>query len=155
MNKVFAAIAFVLAGNATAGTIDTITCAQYGYTSDPDNFADIPVAAKQSVFKVTGLTVSLEGKTYKVIDPEMVGLEGLAVVYKDSKNNQLLYLYMNDDGEKEIGVSNIPEDSDTFFGDKSVYKQCTLTEDKGDGSTESILRTAGGRISDTLPVYSF
>lgn len=155
MNKMFAAIAFVLAGNAVAGTTDTITCAQYGYTSNPDDFANIPVAAKQSVFKVTGLSVSLDEKVYDVIDPEMVGLEGLAVVYKDSKNNQLLYLYMNDDGEKEIGVSNIPEDSDTFFGDKGVYKQCTLTGDKEDASTKSVLRTAGGRVSDTLPVYSF
>lgn len=155
MNKMFAVIAFVLAGNAVAGTTDTITCEQYGYTNNPDNFFDIPVEAKQSVFKVDAYSVTYGGATYNVIDPDMVGLEGVAVVYKDSKNNQLLYLYTNELGGKEVGVSNIPEDSDTFFGDKSVYKQCTLTEDKEDGSTESVLRTADRRVTNTLPVYSF
>lgn len=155
MNKMFAAVALIFAGNAFAGTTDTITCEQYGYTNNPDNFQDIVVHAQRTVFKVDAYNVTLGNTNYRVIDPDMVGLSGLAVVYKDDKNNQLLYLYMNELGEKEVGISNIEDDSDTFFGDKGVYKQCTLTEEKEDASTESILRTANRGIGYTSQVYSF
>lgn len=155
MNKLFSAVLVMWAGSVSAGTTTTITCEQYGHTNDPEAFFDMPTYPSKATFKVDGTKVVLGETTFSIIDPDMVGLKGLAVVYKDAKNNQLLYLYTNESGEKEVGVSVIEDASDTFFGDKGVYKQCTLSGGNSDASTKSVLRTATRGTGYTPTVYRF
>lgn len=157
MKKVIAVLALAMGVSSVvlADGIDTITCKFSGYTNNPDNFFDMQVGNKLTVFQVTATTVTLDGEEFQVIDPDSVGLANIAVVYKNNKNNRLLYLYKNELGEKEVGISNIEDDSDTFFGDKSVYKGCALTEENNNAVTQQVSGIKARGVHAPQQIYSF
>lgn len=133
---------------------ETLVCERYGHTDNPDDFHNIKLENKRSVFSLTSNKVTLDGVKYFLVNPSWVGLEGVALTYHSDNFNKVLYLYVTDKGDREVGISSIEPDSDTVFRDKTVFQGCDFKEEVADGSSEQILRTNGRGIQSTLPVYT-
>lgn len=132
---------------------DTLVCERYGFTKEAEEFHRIKASKKQSVFKIAAAYVMYDGVKYETVNPGWVGLDGMAITYHTDKNNKLLYLYMTDAGEREVGISSIEPDSDTIFRDKAVFKDCQFKEGKVNDSSSPVLRTNARGTKASLPVY--
>jgi hypothetical protein len=153
MFKPFLLLLSVVSFQALAGTME---CTQYGYTDKGEEFHNIPLKGRVSAFNFTGQEVSVGEDVYTLADPGMVGLEGLAVTYFQKDNSKVLYLYTNDKGDKEIGISHLKEDSDDMFKDKSLFAGCSFKEPSGGGTvgaSKASLVIETRRVSHTLPVF--
>lgn len=151
------ALGFLVWGvNADASEkIQTLVCEQYGHTDNPDDFHNIITMPKVTTFIVDGADVTFDNKRFVSVDPETVGLEGLAVTYILDKEEQLLYLYTNEQGEREVGVSHLEENSDSIFQDKSVYTSCKFRTDVKQYVVGNVLRVNLGGSNDHRPTYTF
>lgn len=150
---VVGAVAADEAPDAAFAQGDTLVCEQYGFAGDAEKFHKIKANKKQSVFKITAASVIYEGVQYDSVNPGWVGLDGMALTYHSEKNNKLLYLYVTDKGEREVGLSSIELDSDTIFQDKAVFQGCQFKQGMVDASSSQVLRTNARGTQFTLPVY--
>lgn len=111
-----------LADDAPNGLI----CGEYAYVGNaeqPDHLVMQPVS---NAFLLTGSGVIHGSRSYMAVNPKAVGLEeGVAKTYYDALHNKVLYIYQQDNGLVNIGVSSLVKSTDTGFKDKSVYTQCT------------------------------
>lgn len=154
MLKIIALSFALVCGTAVAD--DTVMiCNKEGYTSDAAEFHEIRVDSKRTVFNITPSEVVLDGVKYVTASPEQVGLEGLAVTYYTDNFNKVLYLYVNENGDREIGISAIEPDSDTVFRDKTVFKDCGFEGAVVNGPTAQVLRTNSRAIAHTGAIYVF
>ena len=147
---------FSAAGVGVAAPINppaVVICESYGYTSDVTKFHSIKTDKQVTEFVVSSDFVTANGVFYSQVRPSWVGLDGLAATYHDRKSNKLLYLYVTDRGEREVGVSAIEPDSDTIFRDKAVYKDCRFKEGVSSDSTNQVLRTSKRGVQSSLPVF--
>lgn len=113
----------VWAGAARAAD-QVLVCQNYGHTDKAEDFHSIKTLPLISRFKIEGTNVSFGTSTFKSVDPSMVGLEGLAITYFLDNEEKVLYLYTNDQGDREVGISRVEKDTDSVFGDKSVFTDC-------------------------------
>lgn len=131
MKKVIAALLLVIPVMVLAGQ-DDLVCDYQGYASSPENFHNLHMEQVRTGFIVKPGFVVYNGVTYKAVDPQVFDLKGLALTYLNRQDGSILYLYINEGGEREVGISQIEVDSDNFFKDKQVFSKCTLiTETKG------------------------
>lgn len=143
----------LLANSAVAD--DSLVCKQYGFTDRAEDFHEIQTVQQETVFDLTSEYVMYNGDKYDTVNPGWVGLDGLAITYHTDKFNKVLYLYVNEKGDREVGISSIENDSDTIFQDKAVFRDCNFKEEVVDAPSKSILRTSQRGVSDSLPVYVF
>lgn len=161
MFKVIACVLVLVAGSAVAEETpkaafpqgDTLVCASYGFTTKAEEFHQIKATKKESVFKIAVGYVMYDGVRYDTVNPGWVGLDGMAITYHTDKNNKLLYLYVTDAGEKEVGISSLELDSDTLFQDKAVFKDCQFKEGVVNDSASQVLRTNARGAKTSFPVY--
>lgn len=147
-------LAVLVAGVVSNVQASTLVCQEYGYTDSAEDFHSIKTQKKVSEFKIEQQSVVLNGVEYKSVDPGWAGLDGLAITYYTDKYNTLVYLYLNDKGKREVGVSALEPDSDAIFHDKAVYKNCSFKGSKQAGSRK-VLRTNYNGLQDMQPTYSF
>lgn len=121
----FLVVLSVWSSHASAAE-QTLVCKQYGHTDKAEDFHSIKTLPLTSTFKLEGTNVVFGDVTFKSVDPSMVGLEGLAITYYLANEEKILYFYMNDEGNREVGISHVEEDSDTIFGDKSLFTDCNF-----------------------------
>lgn len=156
MFKVIACALSLMAMSAMAAekaSTETLVCKQYGFTDKAEKFHHIKASKKESSFEITAAYVMHDGVKYTTVNPGWVGLDGLAITYHTDKNNKLLYLYVTDAGEREVGISSLELDSDAIFQDKAVYKDCHFKEEVVNESAGKVSRTNTGAAQATLPVY--
>ena len=103
---------------------EAIVCNKAGYTKDPAKFHDITMEDKVNTFVFRGSGVVFRDKKFKPMNPALVGLEGLATTYWGSSDQRVLYVYKNEDGQDEVGLSRSSTNSDAGFTDKAVYTDC-------------------------------
>lgn len=155
MLRVVAVVLAFAAGQAAIAADKVLVCERYGFTNKAENFHSIKTEKKRSVFKVEDSYVLLDGVKYDTVNPGWVGLDGLAITYHTDHDNRVLYLYVNEVGEREVGISAIESDSDTIFRDKAVYQDCNFEEEVADAPSEQVLRTSQRGNVDPLQVYVF
>jgi hypothetical protein len=120
------ALGLLLAAPALAqSSVDAIVCSQVGYTNNPDNFHNINTHERTNVFLLGTGSVVFRDKVFTTVDPASVGLAGLATTYYLEQDSRILYLYKDDHGVTNIGISHYEMDSDAGFMDKSLYTQCS------------------------------
>lgn len=125
MKLITLALLSLLAGSAVAGEgADALVCNAVGYTKDPEQFHDIPVREKTNIFLLGNNAVVFRDKVFVSVDPETVGLQGLATTYSLEEDSRILYIYQDEQGETNVGISHLEPDSDAGFTDKSVYARC-------------------------------
>lgn len=108
-----------------------VTCKRTGYTDEPENFHLMRVREKETTFIIEPGYVQLGDVTYDAIPPDIFDLDGIAITYFDPEERAVLYLYVNDLGRKEIGISNVEMDTDSFFKDKRVFTECSFENTGG------------------------
>jgi len=145
--KVAVALLSLSAVSAFAGQ-GTMICKQWGYTDNPEHFHDIKVLSGTHNFEINGSRVTYAGKTFKSMDPEFVDMQGLAITYFNFNNDEVLYIYENEKGEQEVGISKLEDDSDTMFADKALYTDCSVEE-------QTVVRTNWKGAQTSLPVFRF
>jgi hypothetical protein len=107
---------------------ETMVCTQYGHTSNPEQFHSMGVKPRISVFITSQKSVIFGEELFSPVDAADYDMEGLANTYLSRTQNKILYLYTNEQGEKEIGISKLEDGTDSFFGDKSLFAKCSILE---------------------------
>ena len=141
---------------------DVMVCKKGGYTAEPENFHNIKVEPiVEGRFDITPeRVVKLNiGVVYDVVDPSTVGFENLDIkAYVNRGRTEVLYLYKNGKNV-EIGISELIDDSDAMYGDKTLYTDCSFETTTGGSqhavASKSSLITQAGAVNHALPVYRF
>lgn len=107
-----------------AQAVDAIVCNEVGYTNKPENFDAIKTRPKTNIFLLGTGSVVFRDKVFTAANPDMVGIDGLDQVYYRAKDNRILYIYKDDQGATNVGISQMVKDSDAGFADKSQYSHC-------------------------------
>jgi hypothetical protein len=103
-----------------------ILCGEYGHVDSAEDFDRIEMKPITNAFLMSGSSIVHGSSSYMEINPKAVGLEeGIAKTYFQASHNRVLYIYQQENGMVNIGVSHLVKDSDAGFEDKSVYTQCT------------------------------
>jgi len=131
-----------------------LVCQNYGYTDKAEDFHSIKTLPLVSTFKLEGSDVVFGDDVFKSVNPEMVGLEGLAITYYLDTEEKILYFYTNDEGQREVGISHVEKDSDTVFGDKSVFTNCAFEEPRKQQIAGTVVRT-NNTSGTKFPVFTF
>lgn len=140
----------------TAVADDTVMiCHKEGYTADSADFHQIPVNNKRVAFTFDQKEATVDGERYIAGDAKLVGLETLATTYYSQDFNKVLYLYVNEDGDREVGISAIEPDTDTVFRDKAVYQDCGFEGGGINVSTAQVLRTNSNTGNAAGAIYVF
>lgn len=143
------AVALLSLGVSAAFAGDgTMVCKQWGYTDNPEKFHEIKILKGEHNFEINGSCVTYADKIYKSMDPEFVDMAGLAITYFNFNNDEVLYIYENEKGEQEVGISKLEDDSDVMFADKAVYTDCSVEE-------RMVVRTNWSGAQASLPVFRF
>lgn len=154
MLKMFLLSLAFVCGSAVAN--DTVLiCNKEGYTSDAAEFHSIAVSNKRVAFTFFQKEAVVGGERYTAGDAKLVDLEGLAATYYSQDFNKVLYLYVNENGDREIGISAIEADSDTVFRDKAVYQDCGFEGASVNASTAQVLRTNSRTATGAGAIYIF
>ncbi|MNG47042.1 hypothetical protein D3C79_49090 [compost metagenome] len=154
MLKLIALSLALVSGTAVAN--DTVLrCNKQGYTADAELFHNIHVSDKPTVFNVYQNEVLVGNERYVLGDASRVDLSGTAVTYYSPNFHKVLYLYVNENGDREIGISAIEPDSDTLFQDKTVYQDCGFEGVGVNGSTAQVLRTNSRTNTGAGALYVF
>jgi hypothetical protein len=142
----------LLAGSVQAG--ETMMCGQYGYTDKSEDFHQINMLPLISVFEISKDQVQFGDEVFKKFDAKRVDMEGLAKTYFQPESNKLLYVYVNEQGKREIGISLLKEDTDDMFADKSVFTGCEakMTKREEVVATKTSLRRS---VDPTQPLFTF
>lgn len=121
-------------------TPNGLICGEYGHVDNADDFDRVPMQPISNAFLLIGDNVIHGSASYMAVSPVAVGLEeGIAKTYYQASRNRVLYIYQQENGMVNIGVSHLTKDSDAGFEDKSVYTQCTYLYQPGDTpETEAI-----------------
>jgi hypothetical protein len=145
-------ILMLLAGVVQAD--ETLMCGQYGYTDKSENFHRMNLLPLISIFEVSKDEVKFGNEVFKKSDPKLVDMDGLATTYVQPDSNKLLYVYKNEQGKQEIGISLIKEDTDDLFADKSVFTDC---ETKATVREEVVASKASLRrkVDPSQPLFTF
>jgi len=120
-------VTVLLCAMASSAMADNLVCTGYGYTPNPEDFHSIKVdPIEPYMFTVTNAHITTQvGAVYSKVDPSIVGFEELDVAaYVDSGNHHVLYIYKNGKNT-EVGISALVDDSDTMYGDKELFTQCS------------------------------
>lgn len=125
--KKFVFAALVL-WSSLALSLETMVCTQYGHTDNPEEFHTMERESLVTVFITSPNFIAAGDEQYNPVDPEDYDMKGLANTYLSSTKNKILYLYTNEYGEKEIGISRLEDGTDTLFKDKSVFAKCSILE---------------------------
>lgn len=141
---------------------DVLVCKESGYTAEPENFHDIKVEPSVAGrFEITPeRVIQLNiGVVFDIVDPSTVGFENLDIkAYINRARHEVLYLYKNGKNT-EIGISTLVDDSDVFYGDKTLYASCSFEVTPGGSqhavASKSSLVTQVGGVNHALPVYRF
>lgn len=124
-----------------------ILCGEYGHVNSAEEFDRIPMKPITNAFLLTGNNVIHGSASYMAVDPTAVGLEaGIAKTYFEAGRNRVLYIYPQENGMVNIGVSHLAKDSDAGFEDKSVYTQCTYINDPSDNPIKGQMTNASYRF---------
>lgn len=119
-------LSLAVSGVALAETAPNgLICSEYGHAEQGEDFDNIEMKPISNGFVLTGNSVIHGNVTYRMVNPEMVGIKGLDITYYEHRRNKVLYIYHNEFGKINVGISHLIKDSDTGFEDKSVYTQCT------------------------------
>lgn len=154
MLRIIALSLVIVCGSAVAN--DTVLiCNKEGYTADATEFHSIAVSNKRVAFTFFQKEAVVGGERYIAGDAKLVDLEGLAATYYSQDLNKVLYLYVNENGDREVGISAIEADSDTVFRDKAVYQDCGFEGAVVNGSTAQVLRTNSRTDSGAGALYVF
>jgi len=142
----------LLAGSVQAE--ETLMCGQYGYTDKSEDFHQINMLPLISVFEISKDQVQFGDEVFKKFDAKRVDMEGLAKTYFQPESNKLLYVYVNEQGKREIGISLLKEDTDDLFADKSVFTGCEakMTKREEVVATKASLRRS---VDPTQPLFTF
>lgn len=142
----------LLAGSVQAE--ETLMCGQYGYTDKSEDFHQINMLPLISIFEISKDQVQFGDEVFMKFDAARVEMEGLAKTYFRPESNKLLYVYVNEQGKREIGISLLKEDTDDLFADKSVFTGCEAKKTKHEEvvvSKTSLRR----KVDPTQPVFTF
>lgn len=140
----------------TAVADDTVmVCNKTGYTADAETFHAIDVSNKRVAFTFFQKEAVVAGERYTAGDAKRVDLEGLAATYYSQDFNKVLYLYVNEHGDREVGISAIEPDSDTVFRDKTVFQDCGFEGAVVDASTAQVFRTNSRTNTGAGALYVF
>jgi hypothetical protein len=142
----------LLAGSVQAG--ETLMCGHYGYTDKSEDFHQMNMLPLISVFEIGKDQVQFGDEVFKKFDAKRVDMEGLAKTYFQPESNKLLYVYVNEQGKREIGISLLKEDTDDLFADKSVFTGCEakMTKREEVVATKTSLRR---KVDPTQPLFTF
>lgn len=149
------ALSLVLACGSAVANDTVLVCNKEGYTADAAEFHSIAVKDKRVAFTFFQQQAFVGGVKYTAGDAKLVDLEGLAATYYSQDFNKVLYLYVNENGDREIGISAIAPDSDTVFHDKAVYQDCGFEGASVNASTAQVLRTNSGTTAGPGAIYVF
>lgn len=133
---------------------ETLMCGQYGYTDKGEDFHQMTLLPLISIFEISKDQVQFGKDVFKEFDPKRVEMDGLAKTYFQPESNKLLYVYVNEQGEQEIGISLLKEDTDDLFADKSVFTGCEakMTKREEVVATKTSLRR---KVDPTQPLFTF
>lgn len=142
----------LLAGAAQAD--ETLMCGQYGYTDKSEDFHQMNLLPLISIFEIDKEEARFGNEVFKKFDASRVEMDGLAKTYFQPESNKLLYVYTNEQGTQEVGISLLKEDTDDLFADKSVFTGCKA---KTVGHEEIVASKASLRrpIDPNQPLYTF
>lgn len=125
-----------------------ILCGEYGHVDSAEEFDRIEMKPITNAFVMSGSSIVHGSSSFMEISPKAVGLEeGVAKTYYQASQNRVLYVYRQENGMLNIGISHLVKDSDAGFEDKSVYTQCTYINEPGDSPI--------GKGQVTKAVYRF
>lgn len=160
MKQIIIALGLLWSVNAMA--TDVMVCKQGGYAANAEDFHNIKVEGiVETRFEITPERIinTNVGIVFDIVDPSTVGFEDLDIkAYMNRYRNEVLYLYKNDSGQLEIGVSALIDDSDAMYADKTLYTSCSFEQQGGSQravASKSSLSLAQGGVDHTLPVYRF
>lgn len=141
----------LLAGAAQAD--ETLMCGQYGYTDKSEDFHQMNLLPLISIFEINKDEAKFGNEVFKKFDASRVEMDGLAKTYFQPESNKLLYVYTNEQGTREIGISLLKEDTDDLFADKSVFTGCKAkTIGREVVASKASLRRP---IDPNQPLYTF
>jgi len=145
-------VLMLLAGIAQAD--ETLMCGQYGYTDKSEDFHQMNLLPLISIFEISKEEAKFGNEVFKKFDAKRVDMEGLAKTYFQPESNKLLYVYVNEQGAREIGISVLKEDTDDLFADKSVFTGCQAkaTEQEEVRVSKTSLHR---KVDPTQPLFTF
>lgn len=151
MRSIFFAL-LLLVGSVHAE--ETLMCGQYGYTDKSEDFHQMNLLPLISIFEIGKEEAKFGDEVFKKFDASRVEMDGLAKTYFQPESNKLLYVYTNERGTREIGISLLKEDTDDLFADKSVFTGCKA---KTVGREEVVVSKASLRrpLDPNQPLYTF
>jgi hypothetical protein len=135
----------------------TMQCTEFGHTDLSADGQPMKMTKRVTSFNIEDDKVIVGADVYVMGDPSKVDLEGLAITYFQQDDDKVLYLYINEQDQEEIGISRLRHDSDDMFEDKSVFSGCSFevpaTKQMKVRDTSRAVDVR--RVNNTLPVYSF
>lgn len=158
MKRILIAMSLIWSAGAMA---EVMVCKQGGYAATAEEFHEIKVEdIAEARFEITPERVmNLNvGIPFEVVDPSTVGFEDLDIkAFMNRARNEVLYIYKN--GKKtEIGISQLIDDSDAMYADKTLYTSCEFEQQGGSQhvvASKSAYAVKTGGVKDTLPLYRF